>query len=100
MPAPSDTPDVVKRAVSLPEHMLGSAVLWLSVSEAEDEIVLIQQCSSEGVLYSDRFYVQYTYGFKVDPSGGLNMRLWVETVWTRPLPWTHSFLARFLEKKV
>merc|ERR1740121_2663779 len=101
MPAPSDIPDAVKRIITIPDTVVGTSKSWFVVSDDGRELVLLQRGSSEGVLYSDRFHIEYIYEFKPDSSrGGLDFRAWVDIMWSKPLPWTHSFLTRTLEKKV
>lgn len=100
MPAPADMPDVARRIITIPEAIVGSCITWFSLSPSGDELVIMQRTWTFGVLYSDRFYVEYVYAFQRQPEGGLLLKQWADIVWRKALPWTHAFLGRILEKKV
>jgi hypothetical protein len=102
MHAPKDVPDVAKRIVKLPAIIKGNSVSWYRCIQDGDAecLVMMQRCASEGIMYSDRFYVQFHYEIKRLPEGGVVLRQWSQTVWKKALPWTHSILTNILEKKV
>jgi len=102
MPAPKDVPDVAKRVIKIPPIIKGNSVSWFKTVQDGDAdcLIMMQRCASEGIMYSDRFYVQLSYEFRSLPEGGVVLRQWSETVWKKPLPWTHGFLTNILEKKV
>jgi len=100
MPTPNDMPKMAKKVLKLPPFIKGTNLTWYTCSEAGDHLVLMQRMFSEGVLYSDRFYVEYIYEFTGSAEGGVTMRLWGDTVWRQALPWTHGFLTNMIENKV
>jgi len=97
VPLPKDTPDIVKKALSLPS--LVPSVTVNCVGLCGDCLVLVQRSRSEGVLYSDRVRVQHTHVFRAHTSGGVEWKQWTEMVWLTPLPWTHGFLAKIMKQK-
>jgi len=100
MPAPSAMPKMAKKVLKLPTLIKGTNLAWYTCSEAGDRLVLMQRVSSEGALYSGRFYVENICEFTGDAEGGVTMRLWGDTVWRQALPWTHGFLTNMIETKV
>lgn len=100
MPAPEDIPDAVRRLVTIPATITGISKTWFKVSDDGEELILLQHISSKGVVYCDRFRVEYVYTFKPGEAGGLAVSVWAEIVWSKPLPWTHALLTRSLERKV
>mmetsp|Transcript_47754 Transcript_47754/g.121087 ORF Transcript_47754/g.121087 Transcript_47754/m.121087 type:complete len:216 (+) Transcript_47754:2-649(+) len=100
MPVPKDVPDIAKKFVKIPAEIKGTTVCWFRCDDNQ-EMVFHQRCLSEGIMFSDRFHVEFTYEFTALPDGsGVRLRQWVETSWNKPLPWSQGFLTRMLENKV
>jgi len=101
MPAPDDVPDMVRRIVAIPESISGRAVTWFAPDSETPHFTVKQRCTSEGVMYADRFHVEITLEARADAAaGGVELRQWVEVVWLKPLPWTASLLGKVIEKRV
>jgi len=99
MPTPKDIPDSARRIVTIPAEVQCTTNIWIK-AESDQALVMLTRTKTEGVMYSDRMHLEYVYEFKVDGQGGLTARFWAQTVWTKPLPWTHSWIAKALDKKV
>mmetsp|Transcript_145682 Transcript_145682/g.465501 ORF Transcript_145682/g.465501 Transcript_145682/m.465501 type:complete len:218 (+) Transcript_145682:2-655(+) len=100
MPVPKDVPDIAKKFIKIPAEIKGTTVSWFRCDDNQ-EMVFHQRCLSEGIMYSDRFHVEFCYEFTALRDGsGVQLRQWVETSWNKPLPWSHGFLTRMLENKV
>lgn len=93
---PTDIPGPVARLVGVPESVDAHSLFALSCSE--NELVLVQQSFVKGIMYSDRFRLQNTFCFTQE-QGGCSLAQWAEVIWTKPLPWTHTPVKVFVEKK-
>jgi len=100
MPAPKDVPDVAKKLISLPSTIGSRGLVWFSVDDAYRQLTLKQRVHSDGVMYSDQFYVEVTVEFVADEDGGVIVRQWVEVFWTKPLPFAMSWLTSSINKRV
>lgn len=97
MPVPADVPAAIKRLIALPDTSKVTTVYRLRGDE--ETITLVGQTYTHDVAYGENFCVQETLSFRADPSGDTNVTKWVETVWVKPLPWTHGALRSFIDKK-
>jgi hypothetical protein len=97
MPTPSDTPELLRKALSLPKTIPSLTVS--SLGFIGDSLVLVQRSLAEGVPFSERVRFQNTHVFKPHSSGGVEWRQWIDTVWLEPLPWTQAFIARAIHAK-
>lgn len=98
MPIPSDVPPAMAKLIGVPKTLQGSTVqrLWHS----DDEVKLVQHAYSRGMMHGDRFLVQSIMNFRRSEKGGVEMRQWVDPIWTGSLPWTLGAVKTFVEKKV
>lgn len=94
---PNDTPELIRRALSLPAQLRSVTVNCLGY--VGSALVLVQRSRSEGVLYSDRLRVQHTHAFTALPDGGVEWRQWTEVVWLKPLPWTLNYIVKVIQQK-
>jgi hypothetical protein len=97
MPLPDDIPEVVARLINLPKVLSGTSVHRLSRNHGC--VALHSHITTQGVPYSDRFYLQNVFTFQQHPDGGVEWCQWLETVWVKPLPWTHGFIQQLVQKK-
>lgn len=98
VPMPKDLPSAAAQILKLPEHAQGSTLNRLGGSE--DRLLVTQTSCAHGVQYGDRFYVQHTHAFEEAPGGrGIQWRQWTRFVWTRPLPWTQTFVRTIIESR-
>lgn len=95
-PVPADVPDTIKRIVGLPDVVTTTSAFRLH--SGPGEVTLVQQSYTRDVMYGDRFKIQHTISFKQEPDGVVS-RQWASVVWDQPLPWTHSMIRHFVEKK-
>jgi hypothetical protein len=65
---------------------------------SDDQLVLVQQSMVQGIMFSDRFRLQNTFSFMQEADGVL-LSQWCEVIWDKPLPWTHTPVKMFVEKK-
>lgn len=93
---PADIPGPVARLVGAPPSLDAHSLFALGCSESE--LVLVQQSFVKGIMYSDRFRLQNTFSF-TQVKDGCTLAQWAEVVWTKPLPWTHTPVKVFVEKK-
>ncbi|CAK0888668.1 unnamed protein product [Prorocentrum cordatum] len=98
VPVPPDAaPPAVARLLGVPKALQATMVQRLCTDA--DMVTLVEQSYTKDVVYLDRFMTQYVRRFSPNSDGGVDMRLWVETVWTRDLPFTHFAVKSFVEKK-
>lgn len=96
---PTDIPSIAKRMLNLPDDISCTSV-WRLRRLAENQIVLVQHSYSKDILYGDRFKVQSIVTFTEENDiGGVTMQQWVEVLWDKPLPWTHTVLVRLIESR-
>lgn len=98
LPTPGDIPDILKRLINLPDTIPGTTFTWLALDDDVQGFLVRQRSSSEGVLYSDRFHLDYHLSIRCH-DGGILVREWMETVWSRRLPWTHAIVERIIESR-
>jgi len=97
MNVPQDVPKVISRLISLPETTNVTTVYRLRVGD--ERLVLTYQTCTHDVTFGENFRVQETYSFVPVSGGGAEVRQWIEVVWVAPLPWTHSAIKSYIEKK-
>jgi hypothetical protein len=97
MPMPDDIPTAALKILRLPSTIPGTTLSYLT--QAGKALTLVQHCCSEGVLYSDQFYVEFTHAFHEGLDGLVHWRQWTRVIWTKPLPWGHGFIRRLLESR-
>jgi len=93
---PSDIPSSVARLVGMPDSVDARSLFVLGCMD--DQLVLVQQSMVQGVMFSDRFRLQNTFSF-VQEADGVLLSQWAEVIWDKPLPWTHTPVKMFVEKK-
>jgi len=98
VPVPPDAaPPAVARLLGVPKVLQATMVQRLSADA--DEVTLVEQSYTQDLVYLDRCVTQYVRHFSRNSDGGVDMRLWVDTIWTRDLPFTHFAVKSFVEKK-
>jgi hypothetical protein len=98
LPVPPDAaPSAVAKLLGVPKALQMTMVQRLC-SDGH-EMTLVEQAYTQDVVYLDRCLAQYVRHFSRNTNGGVDMRLWVETVWTRDLPFTHFAVKSLVEKK-
>jgi len=98
VPLPKDLPSAASKILKLPEFASGTTVNRLG--QKGDSLVLTQSSCAHGITFGDRFYIQHTHAFRADRSGqGVEWRQWTRFEWTKPLPWTHSFIKSMLDSR-
>jgi len=98
MPVPPDMPPAMAKMLGVPKILQGTTVQRLC--GGADEVTLVQHSYTRDMMYSDRFIVQCITNFRCDSKGGVVMRQWFDPIWTGSLPWTHSAVKHFVEKRV
>jgi hypothetical protein len=93
---PTDIPNSVARLIGIPAAVDARSLFALSC--ADDRLVLVQQSMVQGIMFSDRFRLQNTFSF-VQEADGVLLSQWAEVIWDKPLPWTHTPVKMFVEKK-
>jgi hypothetical protein len=93
---PADVPAPVRKLIGIPEYANARSLFALGCSD--QELVLVQQSFVQGIMYSDRFRLQNTFCFTQEDDGCL-LSQWAETVWSKPLPWSHTPVKVFVEKR-
>jgi hypothetical protein len=98
VPVPPDAaPPAVARLLGVPKALQATMVQRLCADA--DEVTLVEQSYTQDVVYLDRCMTQYIRHFSRNSDGGIDMRLWVDTIWTRDLPITHFAVKRCVEAK-
>jgi len=97
-PVPADVPDSVAKLVGLPP-VVGTTTVYRLRTVDPGEVTLVQQSYTGDVMYGDRFKIQHTISFKEEAGGMIVSRQWTQIVWEQPLPWTHSMIRHFIEKR-
>lgn len=98
IPVPPDAaPPALARLLGVPRAV--QATMLQRLCADADEVMLVEQSYTQDVVYLDRCMNQYVRHFSRNVDGGVDMRLWVETIWTRDLPFTHFAVKSFVEKK-
>jgi hypothetical protein len=93
---PTDIPPSVAKLVGIPDSVDARSLFALGVSDTE--LVLVQQSNVQGIMFSDRFRLQNTFRFTQDGDDVL-LEQWAEVKWSKPLPWTHTPVKLYVEKK-
>jgi len=96
-PVPSDVPDSITKILGIPSVLRTTTVYRLQ-SAVPGEVTLVQQSYASDVMYGDRFKIEHTISFK-EEGGSTVSRQWSRVVWIQPLPWTHSMIRHFIEKR-
>jgi hypothetical protein len=97
VPMGDDIPAAVKRIVNFPDTISATSVWRLRTGP--NELTLLQQSYTKDIMYSDRFKAQNTLVFQADPDGGIKVQQWLDTIWEKPLPWTHTVIKRLIERE-
>jgi len=98
LPLPADVPEVAIRLLRLGKSV--SSATFTRAVAGPGRITLQQISRTEGLLYSERMRVMNIHCLEADPAGGVTWRTHTRIVWTRPLPWTHSFIAKIIDSRV
>lgn len=93
---PEDVPGPIRKLIGIPEYANAHSLFALGCSD--QELVLVQQSFVQGIMYSDRFRLQNTFCFTQEANGCL-LAQWAEVVWSKPLPWSHTPVKVFVEKR-
>jgi hypothetical protein len=93
---PSDIPTAVARLVGIPDSVDARSLFALGCTD--NQLVLVQQSLVEGIMFSDRFRLRNTFCFTQEGNDVL-LEQWAQVIWTKPLPWTHTPVKIFTEKK-
>jgi hypothetical protein len=96
-PVPSDVPDSIARILGVPSVLRTTTVYRLQIAEP-GEVTLVQESYTGDVMYGDRFKIEHTLSFK-EEGGSIVSRQWSRVIWDQPLPWTHSMIRHFIEKR-
>eukprot|EP00933_Yihiella_yeosuensis_P062820 TRINITY_DN65819_c0_g1_i1.p1 TRINITY_DN65819_c0_g1~~TRINITY_DN65819_c0_g1_i1.p1 ORF type:complete len:394 (+),score=80.17 TRINITY_DN65819_c0_g1_i1:72-1253(+) len=96
VPIPDDIPSVARRLLNIPDQ-ISSASVW-RLYGSDGKLVLVQHSYTRDVLYGDRFKVQSMITFQQE-GNSVKMEQWVEVLWDKPLPWTHSVVTRLIESR-
>jgi len=98
VPVPPDAaPPALARLLGLPKSFQTTMLQRLCADT--NGVTLVEQLYTQDIVYVDRCKNQYVRHFSRNPDGGVDMRLWVETIWTRSLPFTHFAVKTFVERK-
>jgi hypothetical protein len=98
VPIPPDSaPPAVARLLGVPKALQATMVQRLCADA--DGVILVEQSCTQDIVYLDRCISQYVRHFSRNSDSGVDMRLWVDTIWTRDLPFTHFAVKSFVEKK-
>jgi len=98
LPLPADIPEIVARLLGLGKSVKSTTFTRAVTSKG---LITLQQIShTEGLLYSERMRVMNIHCLEEDPAGGVAWRTFTRIVWTKPLPWTHSFIVKFIDGRV
>jgi len=98
LPLPSDIPEVVARLLGLGKSV--KSTTFTRAVARKGRITLQQISQTQGLLYSERMRVMNIHCLEEDPAGGMAWRTFTRIVWTRPLPWTHGFIVKFIDGRV
>lgn len=93
---PSDIPNSVARLIGIPDSVDARSLFALGCRD--DQLILVQQSMVQGIMFSDRFRLQNTFSF-VQEADGVLLSQWAKVIWDKPLPWTHTPVKIFVEKK-
>jgi len=97
LPVPPDAaPPAVARLLGIPKALQMTMVQRLCSDG--DGVTLVEQAYTQDIAYLDRCMAQYVRQFSRNIDGGVDMRLWVETIWTHDLPFTHFAVKNVVEK--
>jgi hypothetical protein len=98
VPVPPDAaPPAIARLLGVPKALQATMVQRLCADA--DGVTLVEHSSTQDLVYLDRCKTQYVRHFSRNSDGGVEMRLWVETIWTRDLPFTHFAVKGFVGNK-
>lgn len=97
LPLPADISESIARLLGLGKAVPSSTVSRVAADGGE--VVLQQITRTEGLLYSERMRVLNTHTFRQGDSG-VEWHTLTQIIWLRPLPWTHGFIARLIERRV
>merc|ERR1719401_1490678 len=70
------------------------------VCRRDGEVILHQISRTEGLLCSERMCIKTTHVLEAGEQDAVSWKTWCEVVWSKPLPWTQLFIAKFIENRV
>lgn len=97
MSLPKDIPRAISRLISLPET--SSVTMVYRLRRNDERVVMTSQTCTHEVTFGENFRVQETLLFQPSDGPCLEAAKYAEIIWVAPLPWTHSAIKSFIEKK-
>merc|ERR1712048_1116534 len=98
MPLPKEIPRGVAMLINLPEKTKITNTCRLR--KTEKEVILMCQVNSPEVPFGQSFRIQELSSFRASPTGGVEVRKWVEMIWGKALPWGFGPVKKFAEHKI
>lgn len=98
LPLPPKVPSAVAKFVGIGVAPRVTSLYRLRCSD--EEVVCMQQSSSEGVPFSDHFRVDDVLVFRPHAEGGTAFAKFFQPVWVKPLPWScRPIVKPFIENQ-